>query len=34
VEVCDGVIEKVEPETVVGHVSIPIGQWIFNIPYS
>jgi hypothetical protein len=34
VEVKDGVIEAVEPSGAIGHVSVPVGRWIFNIPYS
>jgi len=34
VEVKDGTIEAEDPEGVFGHVSVPVGRWIFNIPYA
>ncbi|MEW5735539.1 MAG: organomercurial lyase [Thermodesulfobacteriota bacterium] len=34
VTVKDGAIVSAEPEGLVGHVSVPIGRWVFNIPYS
>ena len=34
VEVKDGKIEAVEPKGLIGYVSVPIGRWMFNIPYS
>jgi hypothetical protein len=30
----DGKIELAEPEGLIGYVSVPIGKWMFNIPYS
>ena len=33
-DVKDGKIELVEPEGVIGYVAVPIGRWIFNVPYS
>ena len=34
VEGKDGKIESEEPEGLIGYVSVPIGRWMFNIPYS
>jgi hypothetical protein len=34
VEVTDGRIETVDPQGVIAHVSVPVGRWIFNLPYS
>jgi hypothetical protein len=34
VEVKDGEIEREEPEGLIGYVSVPIGRWMFNVPYS
>ena len=34
VEVKDGTIEAVDPEGMLGHVSVPFGRWIFNIPFA
>ena len=34
VDVKDGKIEHEEPKGLIGHVSVPFGQWIFNMPYS
>jgi len=34
VDVKDGTIEAEEPTGLIGHVSVPVGRWIFNIPYS
>lgn len=34
VSVKDGKIESREPEGIIGHVSVPIGRWVFNVPYS
>ena len=34
VEVKDGTIEAAEPDGLIGHVSVPVGRWIFNLPYS
>jgi hypothetical protein len=30
----DGKIETEEPQGLIGSVSVPIGRWMFNIPYS
>ena len=30
----DGKIEAEEPKGLIGYVSVPIGRWMFNIPYS
>jgi hypothetical protein len=30
----DGEIQVEEPEGLIGHVSVPIGRWMFAIPYS
>ncbi|MBU0994334.1 MAG: alkylmercury lyase family protein [Proteobacteria bacterium] len=34
VEVKDGKIVSEDPKGLIGHVSVPFGRWIFNIPYS
>ena len=34
VEVKDGKIEKEEPKGLIGFVAVPVGRWMFNIPYS
>ncbi|MDY6933423.1 MAG: hypothetical protein SVZ03_04275 [Spirochaetota bacterium] len=34
VHVKDGNIELEEPKGLIGHVSLPIGRWFFNIAYS
>jgi hypothetical protein len=34
IEVKDGEIEGEEPKGLIGHVSVPFGMWIFNIPYT
>ena len=34
VEVKDGKIEAQDPKEVMAYVSVPVGRWIFNIPYS
>jgi len=30
----DGQIEVEEPKGLIGYVSVPIGRWMFAIPYS
>jgi hypothetical protein len=30
----DGIIEKAEPEGVIGHVALPVSQWMADIPYA
>jgi hypothetical protein len=30
----DGEIQIEEPKGLIGHVSVPIGRWMINIPYS
>jgi hypothetical protein len=30
----DGEIQVEEPKGLIGHVSVPIGRWMMNIPYS
>ncbi|MEW6443359.1 MAG: hypothetical protein AB1640_20675 [bacterium] len=34
VEVKDGKIEAEDPKGLIGCVSVPIGRWMFNVPYS
>ncbi len=34
VYVKDGVLEAVAPEGLIGHVSVPVVRWMFNVPYS
>ncbi|MBT4087707.1 MAG: hypothetical protein HN580_01845 [Deltaproteobacteria bacterium] len=34
VEVKDGVIVLAEPDTIIGHVSVPFKGWIKDIAYS
>ncbi|MCG6911625.1 MAG: alkylmercury lyase family protein [Deltaproteobacteria bacterium] len=34
IDMCDGVIEKVDPEGVIGHVSLPVSKWMTDIPYA
>jgi hypothetical protein len=34
VEVKDGEIGLAEPEGLIGYVAVPIGRWMFDIPYS
>lgn len=34
VDVKDGKIVSREPDDVIGYVSVPVGRWIFNVPYS
>ncbi len=34
VEVKDGKIQSEHPKGLIGHVSVPFGKWINNVPYS
>jgi hypothetical protein len=34
VEVRDGTIETEEPKGLIGYVAVPVGRWMFNLPYS
>jgi hypothetical protein len=34
VDVRDGKIEVEDPQGLIGYVSVPIGRWMFNVPYS
>lgn len=34
VTVRDGQILSRDPEGIIGHVSVPIGRWMLNVPYS
>ncbi|MFP4474217.1 MAG: hypothetical protein ACLFOY_01570 [Desulfatibacillaceae bacterium] len=34
IEVKDGEILEKEPDDLIGHVAVPVGRWVFNIPYS
>jgi hypothetical protein len=31
---CDGIIEKADPEGIIGHVSLPVSKWMKNIPFA
>jgi hypothetical protein len=30
----EGKIDLEEPKGLIGHVSVPVGRWLFNIPHS
>jgi len=34
IEMRDGVIEKADPEKLIGHVSLPVSQWSRDIAYA
>lgn len=34
VEIRNGVIENKDPDTIVGHVAVPIAKWLNDIPYA
>ncbi len=34
VEVKDGKIESRDPEGLIGYVAVPVGRWLFNVPYA
>jgi hypothetical protein len=34
VEVKDGNIEVEEPKGLIGHVSVPAGKWMSNLPFA
>jgi hypothetical protein len=31
---CDGIIEKADPEGLIGHVSLPVSKWRQDIAYA
>jgi len=31
---CDGVIEKADPEGIIGYVSLPFSKWVSDIAYA
>jgi len=34
VDVKDGKIELEEPKGLIGHVSVPVGKWMMNLPHA
>jgi hypothetical protein len=34
VDVKDGKIEREDPKGLIGYVALPIGRWMFSIPYA
>jgi len=34
IEIKDGKILKADPETIIGHVSVPFPQWMAKMAYS
>jgi len=34
VEIKDGVLQNVEPESIVGYTSVPFRDWFNDIPYA
>jgi len=31
---CDGIIEKADPEGLIGHVSLPGSKWMSDVAYA
>ncbi|MCP4756853.1 MAG: hypothetical protein GY866_38815 [Proteobacteria bacterium] len=34
VEIRDGVVEKADPEGLIGHVSVPLPKWMLDAPFA